>query len=117
LFNNENDFAAIHRYLLNIPTIHEHQIASRIAKTINSDNNDMVHNSLVNTKLNQESKWNTSLIIHYTHEARLSTYKKDIHQLWNRTFKETPVINTRLIVGNRNSKNLTKQLVRRGPQN
>jgi hypothetical protein len=104
-----------HRYFLNQPTIHEHQLASRIAKTINPDKNDTVDNPTVETKRNKESKWLNNLIIHYTHEKRLAIYKKNIYQIWNQTFQETPVLDTRLIIGNRNSKNLTKQLVRRRP--
>ena len=100
---------------MNQPTIHEHQITSRITKTINSNTNDTVDNPVVETKPNKESKWLNNLIIHYTHEKRLATYKHDIHQIWNQTFQQTPVLDTRLIIGNRNSKNLTKQLVRRRP--
>jgi hypothetical protein len=64
----------------------------------------------------RESKWNTNIIIHYTHEQRLSTYKKHIHELWNQKFNQTAVINTRLIIDNRNSKNLKKQSIQRHPQ-
>ncbi len=55
-------------------------------------------------------------IIHYTHEERFRTSKKDIHQLWHHIFADTPVIVTKLIIGNRNSHNATKVLVRRQPQ-
>jgi hypothetical protein len=96
---------------LNQPTISEHQIASRIAKTIYNDNKDTVDNPLVKTKLDKVSKWINNLIIHYTHEKRLATYKKDIHQLWNKTFTQTPLFNTRLIIVNRNSQNMMKQLL------
>jgi hypothetical protein len=116
LLNNENNFATFHRLFLNQPTIHEHQIASRIAKTINPDKNDTVDNPAVERKRNKQSKWLNNLIIHYTHEKRLAAYKQDIHEIWNHTFQQTPVLDTRLIIGNRNSKNLTKQLVRRRPQ-
>ncbi len=51
----------------------------------------------------------------YTHEALLATYKKHIHQLWDQIFTDTPVTNTKLIVGNRNSCNATKTLMRRRP--
>jgi hypothetical protein len=117
LLNNENNFAVTHRHLLNNPANHDPQLASRNAKPNEHDSNNTVDNSLVQTKPNKESKWLSSLIIHYTHEKRLANYKTTIHQLWNQTFNETPATNTRLIIGNRNSKNLTKQLVRRRPEN
>jgi hypothetical protein len=53
--------------------------------------------------------------MHYAHETPLTTYKRDIHQLWNQTFKETPVDKTKFIVGNRNNPNATQTLVRRRP--
>jgi hypothetical protein len=112
----KNDFATIHRQLLRKPTISEHQIASRIAKTIDNDNKDTVDNLLVKTRLDKESKCINSLITHYIHEKRLATYKKDIHKLWNQTFTQTPLLNTWLIIGNRNNQNMTKQPVCRRSQ-
>jgi hypothetical protein len=56
------------------------------------------------------------LIVHYKHEERFETFKKDIHQLWNQTFANIEVMNTKLIIGNRNSQNATKTLVDRRPQ-
>ncbi len=57
--------------------------------------------------------WNHS--VHYTHEARLQSYKKDIHQLWNQIFAQTPVMNTTLIIGSRNHRNSKGRLVHRRP--
>jgi len=67
-------------------------------------------------RLNKESKSYRNLIIHYAHEARLRNYKKHIHQLWNQVFVDTPLTDTKLIVGNRNSCNATKVLIRRRPR-
>jgi hypothetical protein len=53
------------------------------------------------------------LIIHYIREKRFQINKKAIHQLWNQLFQQTPVIETRRIVGHRNNRNLTKELVHR----
>jgi hypothetical protein len=103
----------IRDYLLNKPTVTEHQIASRIAKTLDPNNNDTMDDSLVQIRLRQKSKWVDNLIIHYKHEARLASYKKDIHQLWNQIFKNTPFMNTKLIIGHRNSPNMTKTVVHR----
>jgi hypothetical protein len=54
----------------------EHQIASRIATTINTTDNEITDNPLVKRALDKESKWLDNLIIHYIHEQRLETYKK-----------------------------------------
>jgi hypothetical protein len=45
----------------------------------------------------------------------LLVIKKDVHQLWNQTFENTPVMNTKLIISNRISQNGTKTLVHRRP--
>jgi len=116
LFGSENNFQIIRSNLLNKPTIAEHQIASRIAKTINLHSNNTLDDPLVKTRLAKPSKWINNLIIHYTHENRLESSKKDIHELWDHVFTNTPVMNTKLIIGNRNNPNMTKTLVRRNPR-
>jgi hypothetical protein len=114
--NNENDFARLRCLLLNRPTIPEYQIASRIAKAIKDNPNELVDNPLVTARLNKPSKFDANLIIHHTYENRLQRNKTDIHQLWNQTFEQTPVINTPLIIGNRNRRNMTRELVHRRPR-
>jgi hypothetical protein len=74
-----------------------------------------VDDSLVRAHLKKKSKWTTNLIVHYTHEARLQSYKNDIHQLWNQIFAQTPVMNTTLIIGSRNHRNSRGILVHRRP--
>ena len=54
------------------------------------------------TAINERSnKWDRCLIVHYQHGHRLATFKRDVHQLWNETFKGIPIQDIRLIVGNR----------------
>ena len=116
LLNTENEYTVVHDHLLRRPTRTEYLIASRIAKTIDSSSDDPTDNPLVRQQLRNKSKWMNNLIIHYVHEARLTHFKKYIHQLWDQTFKETPVTNTKLIVGNRNSANATRTLIRQRPR-
>jgi hypothetical protein len=66
-------------------------------------------------RLNKELNSYRNLIIHCTHEERFRTNKKHIHQLCNDIFADTPVTDKKLIVGNRNSRNATKVLIRRRP--
>jgi hypothetical protein len=116
MITSEHDFAFTRCTLLNRPTISEYQIASRITRTINVDSEEVVDNPLVRARPRKQTKFDNNLIIHYTYEKRRQTNKNDIHQLWNQTFQQTPIIHTRLIIGNRNSRNLTRELVHRGPQ-
>ena len=113
MITNENDFNFIRDILLNKPTIPEYAIASRIAKSLDTKSVDEVNDPLVKARLRKQNKFDKNLIIHYTYEKRLENNKKDIHKLWNQTFQQTPVLNTRLIIGNRNNQNLTKEIVHR----
>jgi hypothetical protein len=113
--DNEHDFTFIRNHLLNKTTVTEHQIASRIAKTIDPHTIDTIDDPLVQIRLRQRSKWIDNLIIHYKHEERFETFKKDIHQLWNQTFANKEVMNTKLIIGNWSSQNVTNIFVHRRP--
>jgi len=74
--DNEQDFMYIRDYLLNKTTVTEHQIASRITKTIDPNTTDTNDDPLVQLRLRQKSKWVDNLIIHYQHEARLAGYNE-----------------------------------------
>ncbi len=81
LFETDNNFQFVRSYLLNRPTVTDQQIASRIAKTIDSMNHNTADHPPVRIQLQRKSKSITNLIIHYVHEARLTSYKQDIHKL------------------------------------
>jgi hypothetical protein len=91
-------------------------MASRIAKAIETNRNEEADDPLVRARLKKQSKFDKNLIIHYTYEKRLRSNKTVIHQLWNQIFQQTPVIQSRLIIGTRNILNLTRELVHRRPQ-
>lgn len=105
--------------LLPQPTIPELARASRIASQLDYKVADQTTEPLVKTKLMQRQQRDYSLspfIIHYMHEERFAYYKSMIHKTWNETFKTTPIITNRLIVGTRNQKNLQKELLQRSPR-
>ena len=55
------------------------------------------------------------LIIHTTYENRLKTIRKDIHQLWYTTFENTNVMETKLIIGTQQRRNVKLELVQTSP--
>jgi hypothetical protein len=91
-------------------------MASRIAIAIKSNPNKEIDDPLVRARLKKQSEFDNNLIIHYTYEKGLQTNKNVIHQLWNQVFQQTPAIGSRLVIGNRNSRNLTRELVHQRPQ-
>jgi len=56
VIDNEQDFMFIRDYLLKKPTVTEHRIASRLAKTHDTNNNDTIDDSLLQIRLRQKSK-------------------------------------------------------------
>jgi CRISPR/Cas system endoribonuclease Cas6 (RAMP superfamily) len=55
------------------------------------------------------------LIIHYTHEKRLESLKRDMHRIYHDVFKNTPVEDLKLIVGTRNRRDARNELIRKRP--
>ena len=81
MINTENDFALIRRILFTKPTILEYQMASRVARSIKSEQQAIIDDSLVRSPLEKPSKFDTNVIIHYTYEKRFQSNEKYIHQL------------------------------------
>jgi hypothetical protein len=112
----EQHYNFIRDHLLHKPTITENQIASRISKTIEPTAVNEMQNSLLQVLEPSGPKLNSKLILHYKHEARLARYKTDFHDLWTSIFKQTEVLNTKVIIGNKIHPNIAKTLVRKRPQ-
>jgi hypothetical protein len=58
-----------------------------------------------------QNKCDSKLLLHYTHEQRLLTIKKDIHHIWTTIFSKTPTTETGLIIDNLNNRNNIKEMV------
>lgn len=65
--------------------------------------------------LSDKTKQQDRIIIHYIHEGRFRSFKKDLHQIHQNVFKNTPALGTRLIVGNRNRRSAKFELIRKRP--
>ncbi len=86
----QSDFEYIRHILLEKSTIPEYQIVSRIAKTIDTNSANVVENPLVKARLNKQNKFDSNLIIHYTHEKRFQSNTYRVILLLHIT-KERPV--------------------------
>ncbi|CAF1612499.1 unnamed protein product [Adineta ricciae] len=102
--------------MLSIPTIPECRMASRIESDNVTSDPESVKTDVPKAKSTKCSKRENELIIHYTHEQRFRAYKRDLHQLWNETYRSTPIIHTRLIVGNRNNRTLAREMICHQPK-
>ena len=82
LIESESYFQLIRSNILKRTTATELEVVARIAKATDQHGIQTIDTSLaVATKQKPISKRNNNLIIHYSHEKRFETLKKDIHQL------------------------------------
>ncbi|CAM4987477.1 unnamed protein product [Rotaria socialis] len=100
------------------PTPRQSQVALDIASSqiehFDQDNNQqnvLPMNPTVQTK-DRNKKFNKALFLHYTHEKRLRPLKRDIHEIYQSTFKHTIIRNVNLIVGYRNNPKSKTELIR-----
>jgi hypothetical protein len=96
-------------------TIAEKSIQSRINTAEYYENEKSDDGQYFQPKTTKDQR-NKRLIIHYTHEQRLASSKKDFHHIWDNVFKDTEVTKTKLIVGNRNRRKTTRELVSKRPK-
>ncbi|CAF3135016.1 unnamed protein product [Rotaria sp. Silwood2] len=119
ILHNERQFLQMRTALSGRTSQHQSQFEMRIA-TVTTDNEHLRQESDKNQELSnktnqKQSDFQNKLIIHYTHEKRFNTRKKDMHRIFQQIFDKTPVIQTELIVGNRNRQNAIKELIRKRP--
>ena len=55
------------------------------------------------------------LIVHYTHEKRFHSFKRQMHQVYEDVFKNTLAMTIKLIVGSRNRHSARNDLIRKRP--
>lgn len=56
-----------------------------------------------------------SLIVHYTHEKRFASMKRDIHGITNDVFSNTPIQDLKMTVGTSNRRSARNDLVHKRP--
>ncbi|CAF4038986.1 unnamed protein product [Adineta steineri] len=109
---HEIQYFRMRQQLLSQPTTRQSQIVTRLTST-NADNDQIDE---TNVKKENATCNNDRLFIHYTHEKRFRSFKRDMHQVYDNVFKNTPAMNTKLIVGNRNRRDALNELIRKRPK-
>ena len=61
------------------------------------------------------TNYEEKLFVHYTHEKRFTALKRDMHHVYEDIFESTPAMYTKLIVGNRNRRQATDELIHKRP--
>lgn len=115
---DENEYNIQRNEILAIPTAAEHVRAARAAQLDYDNQSELSHDPVISLqhKLAQEKKKRQhSIIVHCTYEGRFCHYQSELHHIWQNNFHKTPIMFSKLIVGTRNTNNLTRELVRRAP--
>ncbi|CAF4829967.1 unnamed protein product, partial [Rotaria magnacalcarata] len=118
--DNERQFSQIRIALSGQPSRQQSQVEMRIA-TLTNDNEHLIEDSDKKREFSipenkKPNEFQNKLIIHYTHEKRFNTRKRDLHCTFQEKFANTPIIETKLIIGNRNRINTMKELIRKRPR-
>ncbi|CAM4838743.1 unnamed protein product, partial [Rotaria magnacalcarata] len=120
--DNENQFLTMRNNFLPKLSIKERETQHRIAtvtlneETKDYDTKEKKTTTIAMPKQNKPNKFKNVLFLHYTHEKRLHTLKRDIHKIYSEIFQNTISMNLRLIVGHRNHRNTGHELVQKNPQ-
>lgn len=99
LINDENQFLMLRSKLFAQPSIKEMQIGREKAKTETHKDHQ------------PNKKFEKTLFLHYRHEQRLDSLKRDIHKIYSEVFQGTEASDIRLIIGHRNSRNIQSELI------
>lgn len=87
------------------------------------DNTDIGYNEAARQQITASIRTNATskkkierLIVHYHHEKRFHSSKRDLHKVYDDTFKDTSAMDAKFIVANRNRRNAAHQLIRKRPK-
>ncbi|CAM2729112.1 unnamed protein product [Rotaria socialis] len=119
LINNEHKFFQLRKEHMKQPTAQHSQVEARIAlfEQNNIDNivEDIIPMESTTTNKRKTNNVPDKVIIHYTHEKRFTTMKKDMHTIFEKSFEGYGLEAVRLIVGHRNSPNSERELIHKRP--
>ncbi|CAF1524813.1 unnamed protein product, partial [Adineta steineri] len=92
--------------LINTVNIRTAQVPQNTTTEINVE-----HNTTTITT----PKRNNTLFLHYTYEQRFKPMKRGLHHIHKDIFSQSQTQNVKMIVGNRNRRNATHELIRKRP--
>ncbi|CAF4597472.1 unnamed protein product, partial [Rotaria socialis] len=118
--DNEDQFLHMRIALSRQPSRQQSQVEMRIA-SLTTNNEHLIEEldkkqEVTIQEKKKPNEFQNKLIIHYTHEKRFNTRKRDLHRIFQETFASTSILETKLIVGNRNQKSTMKELIRKRPR-
>jgi len=117
---NENQFILIRTNIQHQPTPQQSNamISARRAETPNHPTNGKQIRSKETPKGSEKNddKNASKLIVHYIHERRFHSIKRDMHLIYQNIFERTPVADVKMIVGNPNRRDSKHELIHKRPK-
>lgn len=109
----------MHHKLLGQPTSRQsHVILSAALADLDNDQTEEQPKPIgETTERNDEKSKRTDppLFVHYTHEKRFETFKRDMHSAYEHVFVNTPAMHAKIVVGNRNRRDTKNEIIRKRP--
>lgn len=103
--------------LLGEPTPRQSQTAlSAATADLDNEQTDDQIMTVSTTTNKQSTNINDKFNVHYTHEERFHTLKRDMHQVYDDIFQNTPAMYIKMVVGTRNRRDAKNELIRKRPK-
>ncbi|CAF3585863.1 unnamed protein product [Rotaria socialis] len=120
LIDDEQKYFLMRKETLGLPTPRQSQVAMSAALAdIDNDPPDDDERQQPNQHPEKSEEkipnYNEKFFTHFTYEKRFETSKRDMHQVYNHAFKDTPAMYTKQIVGNRIRRPAHNELIRKRP--
>lgn len=107
------------------------QLLSQLEKTEPNSTNEIMLSQTIQNKENNppvrevngtrsiikpiQLRWG-KILLHYIHERRFDSFKRDMHQIYRNLFKNSHIADTKMIVGNRNRRDMRHEIIRKRPR-
>jgi hypothetical protein len=123
--DNEKQYSLLYHKLNSQPTTRQPHVAVNLTAAITGNIHIDQLNSTEETKSIESNKKTTNpmkkpytnkIIIHYTHEKRFHSFKRDMHKIYDDNFKNSPAMDAKILVGNRNRPDAKHELIRKRPK-
>ncbi|CAF2073877.1 unnamed protein product, partial [Rotaria magnacalcarata] len=108
---NSGDFGYFRHQLLSTSTHAEYDKTTDNLVIYNQTRDKNMQNQIMKPVDNNELRARKRLIIHQRHEKRLGSTHRHVHELWSRTFHQTEIMNTVLIIEIYLNHNLKQELM------
>jgi hypothetical protein len=113
--HDEMQFFKMRSKALGEPKKQQSQIA--LSAAIADIDNDQTDDQIMKEQTTKETTNSSDkFFVHYTHEQRFNTLKKDMHQVYDDVFQNTPAMCTKMRVCTRNRRDAKKELIRKRPK-